>query len=145
MATITLSVEEWQELVKMREAAEAEASKLKTEIASILRGPNDALVSQLVDGMLAAFEVIRGVALTFPPDMVTQPWPYRDLIRFSEVLEQLPLPPIDKANLLSAAMDMRDFAQECEMLVLARAGRIERAHKIVSGEMQTSASVDPEP
>lgn len=139
MATITLTVEEWQSLQRKAEDAERVILALKTEVneAKMTSSP---LVPILLDGFLNAYELVKFCIAHAHPEVVkTQPWPFEALVGFAAVLEQLPAPPEAAGHNKEAALDMRDMAKEAQRWNTVRA---ERKLALARGELPVS---EPDP
>lgn len=123
MASITLTVDEWQALQRRASEAEHHAVQLQNKISEAQMTSNP-LVPILLEGFLSAYELVKFCIAHAHPEIVkTQPWPHEALLGFAAVLEQIPASPEASGHNKEAAIDMRDMAKEAERWNTVRAER----------------------
>jgi hypothetical protein len=117
MAEIKLTLDEYNDLVHKRNAAENEAAALRAQLVDArLTDPQVKAITQVGRDAL----VIARFAVANLPAEVTRNWPWRTLLDICDRLPQMPDHGSDDVTLMA---ELRTFAAECQYHEERRAGR----------------------
>ncbi len=118
MGQITLTIEEWQRLVRGQADAEARSAQLAQQVTDLQVQLSDqgigvstaGTTKTLLEAIGAARDVIRFSVANYPPEAV-KGWPHEALKRFADILESVPGATQDYKDM---AIDLRAFAKEAK-------------------------------
>lgn len=138
-AQVTVSLDEWQDQIKKRADAEADAARLRGQLDAFMRNApvaeTNLVVQDLLNGFAAAYLLVQFLIAHAHPDIVkSQPWPWQALDAFAYTLQRLPGTASEQANNQAAAMDMRLLVEEAKEWNSRRAER--RFQATLGGELE---------
>lgn len=117
MATISLELSEYHDLMNAKSAAENKTADLERQLQ--ITQTSDVLVGHLCEALKAAREVVRFAVANLPPETV-RGWPADQLKKFADLLETAPGATQDYRDM---AMDLRLFSREADTLEQMRVRR----------------------
>lgn len=116
MAEIKMSLEEYQEFIRQRDTALADAETAKQKLVEAQLHDPDGMVQQLLDAVNAALPVVKFATGNLDPRTV-RGWPYASLEAISKALDVMPT--TDPAYKELAA-EFRSFVHEGQALEAER-------------------------
>lgn len=116
MPQLTLSLDEWNEQLRLRQEAEARVTKLEAELVEAKRADPAGRIWELERLAANAMPVLRFAVANLPPEAV-RGWPWRALAAFASYMSWLPAFSDDDRDL---ANEWIAFAGEAERLEAMR-------------------------
>jgi hypothetical protein len=120
MPQLTLSLDEWNEQLRLRQEAEARATKLEAELVEAKRTDPAGRVWDLEQLARNAMSVLAFAVANLPPESV-RGWPWSDLYNFAQRMRWLPAFSTDDRDL---ANEWMAFAAEAEKLEATRRSEV---------------------
>jgi len=121
--TLTLSLEDYNNLQQAKSAAEQETAAVRKELEIAKGVSGDERVAKVTAFARHCLTLARFAVANCPPTEI-KGWPFEVLRKLADTIDVLPDYSLDDRDL---AIDLRAFARDCEELELHRRGRDARA------------------
>jgi hypothetical protein len=119
MGTVQLTITEWQELIQLRQQAEAKVLELQARLDGESTSDTEGAIKHLLKALSSAREIVRFAVANYPPEAV-RGWPHAELTNFADLLETAPGASQDYKEM---AIDLKSFARAAKTIEDKRALR----------------------